>query len=329
MSYPDRPGHLGQYRQSPVARHAADPDRDRSAGGNPPSLPFPADPPPPPAPSVPAQRPPGYGPRHAPVDTAGPVAGDDRWDRGWGYEPRPTIPGTVAHPPSPGAPPSPRPEAALGSRPAGSEPWPLIADDLFWLAHDDTARLVVDAELLGLGLACALLTELAWDRRIGVEDDLLIITDRQPPRNGLAHEILEQICTEPAPVAVQDWLRYLAPDAFARVARRLVRAGHLEETVRRRLLRRPATLYEPTDANTAYWPFARLNNGIETGRELSEQDRVLVGVCLAIGAHSHVLNRTPDNLIEQLRYDAFATRRPIPQLLRHLETVAATAISIR
>lgn len=225
--------------------------------------------------------------------------------------------------------PSPSPAPRPAPRHPGDEDWPLIADDLYWLAHNDHAKLVVDADLIGLGLACAVLSELAWARWIDVHGDLLIVVGRQPPPDGLARDVWAQLCAEPAPLPVPDWLRVLAGDAFTRVAHRMVGSGALEATTRKRLLRPPVTVYRPTDMNAFYWPTARLNNSIETGRPLSETDRVLVGLCVASGVHHHVLNKTPGSLVEHLRQAAFTTRRPIPHLLRHLETVTGALVAIR
>ncbi|MFC6566574.1 GOLPH3/VPS74 family protein [Actinoplanes utahensis] len=276
-----------------------------------------------PYPDHPGQHRQGAVARHAAPPDRFPTGGGQAWSA-------PPHPPAAPHQPGPGQPSHvPSTPQQPGPARAPDEPWPRIADDLYWLAHNDHAKLVVDTELIGLGLACAVLSELAWTRWIDVHHDLLIVVGRQPPPNTLAREVWEQLCAEPAPVPVPDWLRVLAPGAVDGVARRMVQSGDLEATTRTRLLRGPVTVYRPTDMNAFYWPTARLNNSIETGRPLAEIDRVLVGLCVATGVHHHVLNKTPASLVERLRHAAFTTRQPIPRLLRHLETVTAAAVAIR
>ncbi|WP_185044170.1 GOLPH3/VPS74 family protein [Actinoplanes octamycinicus] len=221
--------------------------------------------------------------------------------------------------------------------PARKTSWPLLADDLFRLAHDG-ARLRVDRDLAGAGLACAVIAELAVTGHVTVDNDLLVVTDQRPPQEALAHTVLTEIASQPQPLPVLDWLRYLsarptAPttgraDIYHQVAQRLVRSGDLLEVPRRRLLfGPPRVVYEPTSNNRAYWACARLNTAAEHGRELDEFDRVLVGLCLSTGVYQRVFS-SPAHVIDRLCQDSRRTRHPVPDLLRHLDRLVSNTITV-
>jgi hypothetical protein len=143
----------------------------------------------------------------------------------------------------------------------------------------------------GLGLAGALIGELILEGRIGIADGDLIILDRHPPTDALAHDILDLLIAQSRHRDVRTWLAFLSQDAAARVGERLMRLGAVEPVVRRRMLS-TQTLYMPNSAeqrNAAAWAPARLANLLVRGIEMSVSDRLLVGVIAATGLTRHVL----------------------------------------
>jgi len=168
----------------------------------------------------------------------------------------------------------------------------VLADQYFLIAHEDrTGRSRLHPRATGLGLAGALIGELILEGRIGIADGDLIILDRHPPTDALAHDILDLLIAQSRHRDVRTWLAFLSQDAAARVGERLMRLGAVEPVVRRRMLS-TQTLYMPNSAeqrNAAAWAPARLANLLVRGVEMSVSDRLLVGIIAATGLTRHVL----------------------------------------
>jgi len=168
----------------------------------------------------------------------------------------------------------------------------VLADQYFLIAHEDrTGRSRLHPRATGLGLAGALIGELILEGRVGVADGDLIILDRHPPTDALAHDILDLLIAQSRHRDVRTWLAFLSQDAAARVGERLMRLGAVEPVVRRRMLS-TQTLYMPNSAeqrNAAAWAPARLANLLVRGIEMSVSDRLLVGLIAATGLTRHVL----------------------------------------
>ncbi|GID26083.1 GOLPH3/VPS74 family protein [Paractinoplanes brasiliensis] len=168
----------------------------------------------------------------------------------------------------------------------------MLADQYFLIAHEDrTGRSRLHPRATGLGLAAALLGELVMEGRIGISDGDLIILDRHPPTDALAHDVLDLLIAQPQHRDVRIWLAFLSQDAAIRVGERLTRLGAVEAVTKRRMLS-TETLYMPNSAaqrNAAAWAPARLANMLVRGMGMSISDRVLIGLVAATGLTRHVL----------------------------------------
>jgi hypothetical protein len=168
----------------------------------------------------------------------------------------------------------------------------VLADQYFLIAHEDrTGRSRLHPRATGLGLAGALIGELILEGRVGIAEGDLIILDRHPPTDALAHDILDLLIAQSRHRDVRTWLAFLSQDSAARVGERLMRLGAVEPVVRRRMLS-TQTLYMPNSAeqrNAAAWAPARLANLLVRGIEMSVSDRLLVGLIAATGLTRHVL----------------------------------------
>ena len=168
----------------------------------------------------------------------------------------------------------------------------MLADQYFLIAHEDrTGRSRLHPRATGLGLGAALIGELILEGRVGIADGDLIILDRHPPADALAHDILDLLVAQSRHRDVRTWLAFLSQDSAARVGERLMRLGAVEPVTRRRMLS-TQTLYMPNSAeqrNAAAWAPARLANLLVRGIEMSVSDRLLVGLIAATGLTRHVL----------------------------------------
>lgn len=103
-----------------------------------------------------------------------------------------------------------------------------LADGLFLLAHDElNGKPRLAASILSLGLAGALLGEVALSEKISLRHDSLVVTDPEPPHDELAAAVHLRLLRSVAPRPVRDWLLYFADDALGQVAERLIHTGRL------------------------------------------------------------------------------------------------------
>lgn len=160
----------------------------------------------------------------------------------------------------------------------------MLADDFWWLAHDDhSGEPRVPVRVASWGLAAGLLGELLYGDRVRIAGDVVYpVWQAQPPADLASHEVFDQVKGEPQRHSVRDWLGFLASDAYERVAARLVRAGHV--TVRASgLWPFRSERHVPVDPQVSGWPHARLAMGLRHRTPLSEDDRFLTGLAEATG----------------------------------------------
>jgi hypothetical protein len=203
----------------------------------------------------------------------------------------------------------------------------LLADEFFRLAHNDrTGRPLLHDRAAAVGLAAALVAELAFAGRITVRDGQLQVRDRTPPHDVLAHSVLEQLIAEARHGhTVSTWLSFLAQDAPEQVGQRLWRAGAVRRTASRRLLSRSA-LYVPVDINLAAWPTARLATRLSQRLPLDPYDTCLAGLVVATELHGHVLLDAPPESYDYLRWVAASNPGQLRDLLHCTEATIGNAV---
>jgi hypothetical protein len=164
-----------------------------------------------------------------------------------------------------------------------------LADEFYFVAHEDTSgkpRLHPGA--IGLGAASALLTELIFGERVTVHGGQLVVLDRTPPPDALAHTTLDQLVREPQIRSARTWLEVLGETASEGIAQRMLRTGDLRaERVRRGL--RHVTAYVPVNMSAAAWPEHRLRHTIAGGKSISLGDAALAGIIVATGLTERIM----------------------------------------
>jgi hypothetical protein len=202
-----------------------------------------------------------------------------------------------------------------------------LANDLYLIAHDDrSGRSRLPARVLALGLAGALLAELAAGEHLIVEDSVILTgAAEQAPRDVLAHEVLDQARSET--LTVHDWLVFFSRDAPARVAARLGRAGVLAHRASPVPLR-PGR-WVPVDPNAAVMPQVNLVTRLVRGQPLDLHYTALGGLVEAVGlgAHEHVfweIHDVPDRLAV-LRRAVAGLPASLRELIAHVERAVAGA----
>jgi hypothetical protein len=204
--------------------------------------------------------------------------------------------------------------------------WPLLADDFFRLCHNDyTGRLLLHPRVAGIGLAAALIGELAFTQKIAVDRAYVRVVARTPPTDALAHTVLDHMSGEAQVLSIRTWLAFFSGFAYDEVAQRLMRARHVRPEESRRLLRRTVT-YVPTDVNTAAWPTARLSMRLRQHQPLDHGDTFLAGLAYATDLHLYLLDGAPRTAFEYLAAQVESAWQGTREVLHHTEAAVGDGV---
>jgi hypothetical protein len=175
-----------------------------------------------------------------------------------------------------------------------------VGDDLWLLAHDDvTGKPVIQPRPLGLGLAGALLAELALVGAVNVRHDhITVVAVRRRPADGLLSRVLGQLEGEPEAHPVGEWLAYLARTAPAEVAARLEACGYLAQA--KGLLPWRGGRWVPVDRDSAFAPVLRVRAVLDAARPLTASGVVLAGLADACGLAFRLAQYTPGRPVRPL-----------------------------
>jgi hypothetical protein len=202
-----------------------------------------------------------------------------------------------------------------------------IGDDLYLIAHHEVSgRPFLHPRAIGLGLAGALLAELALPGLIRVWPEAVVTVlaradkppelpaDRRayparlPIQDGLARAVIGQILAEPDRHPAKDWLQLLARTATRDVAHRLERAGYLGQAWSRRPWR--GQRWVPVDPDCAFAPFYRIAGALDPARQATVIGTTVAGLGVACGLGSRLAQFGPpgglrhlDECVRQLKPD--------------------------
>jgi Golgi phosphoprotein 3 GPP34 len=177
-----------------------------------------------------------------------------------------------------------------------------IADDLFLVALDErTGRIRLHPRALGLGLAAALLAELALlDHVTYAPSGQIKVSSGMATPAAVHHaRMCDQLAAEPDH-PVPTWLSYFAQTAPDVVAARLVARGFLRKEASRGILRSKEA-YLATDGSALAWRTLRMANIIGKRDVRNWEDGVLVTLLDATGLVDHVLWHGSTGDLENLR----------------------------
>lgn len=216
-----------------------------------------------------------------------------------------------------------------------------LADDFFLMVHDDlSGRPRLSDRILGLGLAGALLCELAILRAIDVEDGELTISTGTSREDGdatvnadepasLTSELLREVAGERR-LPVRDWLNYLAADAAERVAGRMAAQDLVYRKESRLKFLGVSDRWMPMDPTTAEWPAIDVKLKVYNGNAYTDH-LVLFGLTRATGLRHPSLFEVqgwledPAALEETL--EPLDGTPPLRQLLAHTEAAVGSAVT--
>ena len=206
-----------------------------------------------------------------------------------------------------------------------------LADEFFVMAHDDeSGRTVLPERITGLGLAAALLGELALEERIELRAGLLEVPPGAalPPSaaDALTGRMLQYLVAEQHPV--RTWLAFFARTARDDVAGRLAAVGVVARKPRRRPWQPDG--WVPTSPDAAALPAARLVTQLMRGRPLSEKQTALIGLLRATGLDEVILWEVRESAPEtarRLAEEIAALKPSLTELISQTEAAVGAAIA--
>jgi hypothetical protein len=133
---------------------------------------------------------------------------------------------------------------------------------MFFLGHDPfTGKPRIRQDVLDIGLAGAVLTDLAFDERIAIDNGTVVVRNRYASGDPVADRALVMILTEPGRHGARDWVEHLRDRVFPVVSGGLTNRGLVTPKETRGILRKSMT-YAPTDLRTASAPRALIRSAM-------------------------------------------------------------------
>ncbi|WP_344662324.1 GPP34 family phosphoprotein [Catenulispora subtropica] len=205
-----------------------------------------------------------------------------------------------------------------------------MADDFFLMVHDDVpGRSRLSDRILGLGLAGALLGELAILGAIGIDDGSVKLTGHALPPDPLAADVYGDLMDE-QPRPVRDWLNYLAQQAPERVAKRLESENLVYFKAPRVRLPGIAGRWTPTDITTAGWPAIDVKLKVHNGHA-DVHHLMLFGLTRATGLNHpslwEVRELLQDPAVLQQTLAPLRSSPPLLELLAQTEAAVGSAVT--
>lgn len=201
-----------------------------------------------------------------------------------------------------------------------------IANDYFLIAHDEqTGKIRIQERVAGIGLASALLGELALTGNLRVARGKLSVLRGGPPGDDLAERVLHQIGAEIQHEDVRTWLQFLSQGAANRVGDRLTRAGFVRP-VRKRRLTGSVVRYVSVDLNVSGRPAMRLNTQIGRGLPATMADAMLTGLVAATGLSRRVWWDSDSLVSHHVQTTVASLPMSLRELLAHTEAAVGDAV---
>ena len=160
------------------------------------------------------------------------------------------------------------------------------AAKIFLILHDPfTGRPVVRQSAIKRAIIGAELADLIMARRIGMENDQIVLADEG--RRGADHLsafLLESIRSQPDAHTVPVWVATLADRLFDLLASLLASEGIVRRAPGSRLIRRSSDSYPAQDLLAAAGPRLRLEHALRSPADLDLPSQVVAALIGSIGA---------------------------------------------
>jgi hypothetical protein len=204
-----------------------------------------------------------------------------------------------------------------------------LADEFFLIAWDTagSGTPLLHPRATSLGLAGAVLGELALAQRITVWRAEVRVTDPRPVEDALGRSVLHEMISAPEHTDVRTWLAYLARDSVEDVAARLINGGMLRRA-ESRLLWRKSVRYLATNYVKGAWPAVRMEKMLVGGERLTPADMALAALIEATGLLDTILLDRRDRAVARRYLATFMATIPAPlrDLTGHVRAAVGEAV---
>lgn len=209
-----------------------------------------------------------------------------------------------------------------------------LPEEFFLLSIDDNKGKII-AEVsdgLELGLAGALLAELALQDRIGLKDKRLVVTNPAPTGDGALDEALEAIGKEKRLRKISWWLSKLAGQGLSEtISERLVKRNILKIEHKRYLWVIPYDVFPQLDASAKYWVKHHLRRAVLAGGEATPGIIALLSLLKASRLLDLVFTRD-EKKVARRKVEALVASEPfgaaLAETIEDIEAAMSTVIIV-
>ncbi|MEU8321883.1 GPP34 family phosphoprotein [Nonomuraea sp. NPDC048881] len=207
---------------------------------------------------------------------------------------------------------------------------PPLHHELFLIAHDQSGKPLVHQHSMALGLAGAVLLDLALSGRVTVGRGRIAVVDPTPVGDAVVDSLVPLMARDRAEGEARFWIKKLAEDAYDRTRQSLVTAGVLVMVTGRRMGMLPYTRYQLADIASVVRASAGVRSAVEGWKQPDGRGAALCGLVGALRLEAELyLDQPSARLVERLREIAgehSPVVREVVQLIDDMLGEAAVAV---
>ncbi|MFI6924312.1 GPP34 family phosphoprotein [Nonomuraea spiralis] len=183
--------------------------------------------------------------------------------------------------------------------------------ELFLIGHDQTGKPLVHQHSMAVGLAGAVLLDLALSERVTVGQGRISVADPTPVGDPVVDSLVPMLARDRAERDAKFWIKKLAEDAYDRTRQSLVASNVLVMVTRRRMGMLPYTRYQLADIASVVRASAGVRSAVEGWKQPDGRGAALCGLVGALRLEAELyLDQPSARLIERLREIA-VTHSPV------------------
>ncbi|GII83600.1 hypothetical protein Ssi03_15900 [Sphaerisporangium siamense] len=207
---------------------------------------------------------------------------------------------------------------------------PSLHQELYLIAHDDDGKPLIQPPSLRLGLAGAVLLDLALNGRVNVTQGRIAVYDRSPIGDTVADSLIPAILNDRVNRDLKLWIKQIAEDIYDRTCGSLVAAGVLTKVTRRRLGVLAQVRYQPVDTTPAVRARAGVREATTDAR--GTPDAHYAALCGLVGVlrleSTLYINQPSNRLVGRLLTIAGEYSRPVQEITQTVDTlIGETAVA--
>lgn len=182
-----------------------------------------------------------------------------------------------------------------------ARPLPLH-QDLYLIAHNEAGKLLTHQSSISLGLAGAVLMELALRGRVAVGRGRVVVTDGTGVGDEMLDGLLALLARDRDGGDLRFWIRKTAENVYGRTREALVAAGALNAVIKRRLGLLPYVRHQLADITWVVRASSEVRSAAAGAKEPDERCAALCGLVAVLRVESELyLGQPSSRLVPRLR----------------------------